>query len=124
MTVDTVLPAADAVRVLLVDDNATNLSILHQTLAGRGYQLLAARTGEDALKIALRTRPSLMLLDIMMPGMVGYETCRRLREDAQTRNAAVIFLSALGEAKDKVRGIEPGAAALLTKPSQAAAVIP
>src|SRR3954468_16649341 len=86
MTATTAPPITDAVRVLLVDDDATNLSVLHQTLTGRGYQLLAARTGEDAIKIARRTHPALILLDIMMPGIDGYETCWQLRDDAQTRD--------------------------------------
>ena len=123
MTITIAPPAADAVRVLLVDDDATNLSILHQTLAGRGYQLLAARTGDDAIKIARRTQPALVLLDIMMPGIDGYETCRQLRNDTQTRDAAVIFLSSLEDAKDKVRGLELGAVDFITKPFQGEEVI-
>lgn len=118
-----IAPAADAVRILLVDDDATNLSILHQTLAGRGYQLLAARSGEDAVKIARRTQPALILLDIMMPGIDGYETCRQLRDHPQTREAAVIFLSSLDDARDKVRGLELGAVDFITKPFQGEEVI-
>src|SRR5687767_1685058 len=123
MTANIAPPVTDAVRVLIVDDDATNISILHQTLAGRGYQLLAARTGDDAIKIARRTQPALILLDIMMPGIDGFETCRRLRDDAQTRDAAVIFLSSLDDAKDKVRGLELGAVDFITKPFQGEEVI-
>ena len=123
MTANLASPTADTVRVLLVDDDATNISVLHHTLNGRGYQLLAARSGEDAIKIAQRTQQALILLDIMMPGIDGYETCRRLRDHPQTRDAAVIFLSSLDEAKDKVRGFELGAVDFITKPFQGEEVI-
>ena len=95
-------------RLLLVDDTPTNLQVLYQTLDGRGYQLLIAQNGEEALELARDARPSLILLDIMMPGIDGFETCRRLKADPQTQESAVIFMSALDETKDKVRGLEPG----------------
>ena len=68
-----------------------------------------ARTGEEALKVARRAKPLIVLLDVIMPGIDGYETCRRLKDDPETRDAAVIFLSALDTPKDKVRGFEAGA---------------
>ena len=74
-------------RILLVDDNSTNLQVLFQTLDGRGYKLFIAKSGEDALKIARTACPALILLDIMMPGMDGYETCQKLKEDPSTREA-------------------------------------
>ena len=110
--------------ILLVDDNPTNLQVLFQTLTGQGHKLLVAKSGEDCLKIAAKTRPDLVLLDIMMPpGIDGYETCRRLKEDPNTRDAAVIFLSALNETKDKVKGLEHGAVDFVSKPFQAEEVI-
>ncbi len=102
--------------VLLVDDNATNLQVLYQTLDGSGYRLLTARSGEQALSIAARIHPAMILLDIMMPGLDGFETCRRLKSDPETAESAVIFLSALGEAKDKVKGLELGAVDYIAKP--------
>ena len=72
----------------------------------RSYRLFVARNGEDALKVARRAGPLIILLDIVMPGIDGYETCRRLKEDPETRDAAVIFLSALSDPKDKVRGLK------------------
>ena len=111
------------VKVLLVDDNPTNLQVLVQTLTGRGYKLLVAKNGEDALTIAAKTRPALVLLDIMMPGMDGYEVCRRLKADSETRDTAVIFLSALGGTQDKVRGLELGAVDYVGKPFQAEEVV-
>ena len=77
--------------ILLVDDNAINLQLLFETLDGQGYHLLAARSGEEALRIAGNARPDLILLDIMMPGIDGYETCARLKADEVTRNSVVIF---------------------------------
>ena len=100
----TPVSADDAGRILLVDDEATNLDILRQTLAGLSYRLFAARSGEDALKVARRARPLIVLLDVVMPGIDGYETCRRLKADPETRDAAVIFVSALNDPKDRYRG--------------------
>ena len=77
---------------------------------------MAATSGEDALRVALRARPSLVLLDVLMPGIDGYETCRRLKGDPATADAAVIFLSALEDAREKVRGLEAGAVDFVTKP--------
>lgn len=110
-------------KVLLVDDNATNLQVLLRTLDGQGCELLVARSGEAALEVARKTRPSLVLLDIMMPGIDGFETCRRLKAETLTQDAAVIFLSALGEVGDKVKGLELGAVDYITKPFQADEVI-
>ena len=102
--------------VLLVDDNALNLQMLHKTLADRGYRLLSATSGESALRIAQKANPDLILLDIMMPGIDGYETCARLKADETTRNAAIIFLTALQATEDKVRGLSLGAVDFITKP--------
>ena len=110
-------------QILLVDDNATNLQVLYQTLDGHGYRLLAARSGKDALSIAERAVPDLILLDVMMPEMDGFETCARLKADARTRDTAVIFLSALTEPSEKVRGLELGAVDFVNKPFQAEEVL-
>ncbi len=110
-------------RVLLVDDNATNLQVLFQTLDGRGYNLLVAKNGETALKIADKAKPDLILLDIMMPDIDGYEVCRRLKENCATSDVPVIFLSALGDTKDKVMGLDLGAVDYITKPFQPEEVI-
>jgi DNA-binding NtrC family response regulator len=110
-------------QILLVDDNPTNLQVLYQTLADTGYRLLAARSGKDAIAIAQRVVPDLILLDVMMPGMDGFETCSRLKADQRTRDAAVIFLSALADSGDKVRGLELGAVDFVNKPFQAEEVL-
>ena len=110
--------------VLLVDDNPTNLQVLYQTLNGRGYKLLIAKSGEQALQIARKSQPALILLDILMPpGIDGYETCHQLKAEPATHDVAVIFLSSLDETQDIVRGFEAGAVDYITKPFQAAEVI-
>ena len=116
-------PAEDADRILLVDDDVTNLDVLRHTLDGRGYRLFVTRSGESAIEVARRVHPLLILLDIVMPGIDGYETCRRLKEDPETREAAVIFLSSLDETKDKVRGLEVGAVDFVSKPFQSDEVV-
>ncbi|MBW1897282.1 MAG: response regulator, partial [Deltaproteobacteria bacterium] len=110
-------------KILLVDDNPTNLQVLFQTLEGRGYSLLVAKNGETALSIARKALPELILLDIMMPGIDGYEVCRRLKQDPSTSEIAVIFLSALTDTQDKVRGLDLGAVDYVTKPFQPDEVI-
>ena len=102
--------------ILLVDDNTINLQLLFETLEGQGYRLLAARSGEEALRIARKTKPDLILLDIMMPGIDGYETCTRLKSDEATHNSVVIFLTALQSTEEKVRGLSIGAMDFITKP--------
>ena len=110
-------------NILLVDDNPTNLQVLYQTLAGLGYRLLVARDGEQALNIAAKVKPQLILLDIMMPGLDGFQVCERLKSKSDTKHIAVIFLSALHDTKDKVRGLELGAVDYVSKPFQAEEVI-
>ncbi len=105
-------------QVLLVDDNPTNLQVLYKTLEGAGYTLLAARDGEQALSIAKLALPSLILLDIMMPGIDGFEVCRRLKADAETRGIPVIFLSALTDTEALVKGFALGAVDYISKPFQ------
>ncbi len=110
-------------RILLVDDNPTNLQVLYQTLDGRGYRLLIAKSGEQALTVSAKAKPALILLDIMMPGIDGFETCARLKADPETADSAVIFLSALNDASDKVKGLELGAVDYIAKPFDAEEVL-
>lgn len=104
--------------VLLVDDNPTNLRVISDCLSDVGLTLLLARSGEQALKIVARHRPDLVLLDILMPGIDGFETCQRLKENDETKDIPVIFLSALTDVVDKVKGFELGAVDYITKPFQ------
>ena len=110
-------------QILLVDDNTTNLQVLHETLAGLGHKFLIAKNGEGALAIAHKAKPSLILLDIMMPGIDGFEVCRRLKADPETEGIPVIFLTALSDTKDKVKGFDLGAVDYVSKPFQAEEVI-
>jgi len=103
-------------RILLVDDNTTNLQLLHETLDGQGYKLLIAKNGKTALAIAAKARPSLILLDIMMPEMDGYEVCRRLKSDESTSQIPIIFITALVDEEDEAKGLSMGAVDYLTKP--------
>jgi sigma-B regulation protein RsbU (phosphoserine phosphatase) len=116
-------PAAPDTTILVVDDSPVNLRLVVRTLEGRGYRLLAAKSGRAAIDIARRTRPDLILLDVMMPEMDGFEVCRALKADPVTKDAIVVFLSALGEVSDKVAGLELGAADYITKPIQAEEVL-
>ncbi len=109
--------------ILLVDDNPTNLQVLFQTLDGAGCKLLIAKNGETALAIAGKALPDLILLDIMMPDIDGYEVCSRLKTNAATSDIPVIFLSALGDTEDKVKGLRLGAVDYITKPFQPDEVI-
>jgi sigma-B regulation protein RsbU (phosphoserine phosphatase) len=102
-------------RVLLVDDAKPNLDILVEGLKS-DHKLSLALNGETALQIATRIPPDLVLLDIMMPGMDGYEVCRRLRQMPQTAEVPIMFLSSLEEVRNKTQGFEAGANDYLTKP--------
>src|SRR5689334_16054081 len=86
--------------ILVVDDTPTNLQVLVRTLEGSGHRILAAKDGPTAIDIATRAKPDLILLDVMMPGMDGFEVCRVLKSKPETRGALVIFLSARGEVSD------------------------
>ena len=104
--------------VLIVDDTPTNLEVLQQTLSDDGFKVLVAIDGEGALEQAEYTQPDLILLDVMMPELDGFETCRRLKASSETRDIPVIFMTALSETVDKVRGFELGAVDYITKPFQ------
>ena len=102
-------------RILIVDDAKTNIDILVQALRDE-YKLSVAVDGASALRAVEKTPPDLVLLDIVMPGIDGYEVCRQLRAQEQTRELPVMFLSALEDVKDKARGFEIGGNDYLTKP--------
>jgi two-component system sensor histidine kinase ChiS len=105
-------------KVLIVDDTPENIQVLMGTLKDQ-YAIVAAINGEKALKMAVaEPRPDLILLDIMMPGMDGFEVCGRLKSDPETRDIPVIFLSALDDTANKVKGFTAGAVDYISKPFQ------
>jgi diguanylate cyclase (GGDEF)-like protein len=104
--------------LLIVDDTPANLKVLAAMLKNSGYKVRSAVDGESALEAIAAARPDLLLLDVMMPGMNGYEVCSRLKSDPQTLGIPIIFLSALDDALDKVKAFQVGAADYITKPFQ------
>ena len=108
------IPAEDI--ILLVDDNTTNLQVLREALDGQGYKLLVAKSGQRALAIAHKAMPDLILLDIMMPGMDGYQVCAKLKEEEKTAGIPVIFITAMTAEEDEARGLALGAVDYITKP--------
>ena len=106
----------------MVDDTADNVRVLSQMLAGEGYKVFKAISGKMALMACQSNPPDLILLDIMMPEMDGYEVCRRLKAEKKTREIPVIFLSALSDVDAKVKAFEAGGVDYVTKPFQDAEV--
>ncbi len=102
--------------ILIVDDNSTNLSVLSKALKADGYKVCIAMDGEDALAQIERNQPELILLDIQMPKMDGFETCRRLQANPATEAIPVIFMTALADTENKVKGLSLGAVDYITKP--------
>ena len=103
-------------KILAVDDNPINLKLLRHALIDSDYEICTAQSGSEALEQVAKQKPDLILLDVMMPGMDGYEVCRKLKENKETAGIQVIFLSAKNESIDKTRGLSFGAIDYLTKP--------
>lgn len=110
--------AADALQVLVVDDTPENLRLMSEILLSNGYRVRAAPSGYLALKTVAIELPDLILLDVKMPDMDGYEVCRRLKSEERSRMVPVIFISALDETADKVRAFRAGGVDYVTKPFQ------
>jgi len=104
--------------VLIVDDTPANLTVLVEALSGSGLEILVAEDGESALEQVPLSRPDIILLDVMMPGIDGYATCRRLKEDEVTRPIPVLFMTALSETVNKLKAFSLGAVDFITKPFQ------
>lgn len=102
--------------ILIVDDNPTNLEVLSESLSDGGFQVAVATDGESALEQVSYHPPALILLDVMMPGIDGFETCKRLKENPQTQDIPVIFMTALSDTEHKIKGFSLGAMDYITKP--------
>ncbi len=103
-------------RILVVDDVTANLKLLRTHLSGQGYEVVSAQSGREALEAVNRELPDLVLLDVVMPDMDGFEVCRRLKASTATDFVPVIMVTALDEVEYKVRGMEAGADDFVTKP--------
>lgn len=109
--------------ILIVDDTPANLAVVVDSLEGHGFRVIVAQDGEESLRRAELAQPDLILLDVMMPGLDGFEVCRRLKANATTRDIPVIFMTSLAEIEDKVGGFKAGAVDYVTKPLQIDEVI-
>lgn len=109
-------PPEPADRVLVVDDTPANLSLLLDALSEVGYELLVAESGRSALSLLEHTTPDLVLMDLVMPGMDGIATCRRMKERAECRDVPVLFMTAIEEPGQKLRAFDAGALDYITKP--------
>lgn len=105
-------------QILIVDDYPTNIKVLSDLLIEYGFEVLIARDGENALQKLQRITPDMILLDVLMPGIDGFETCRRLKAQSSTCDIPVIFMTALADPVDKIKGLTLGAVDYITKPFQ------
>src|SRR5215470_11330698 len=110
-------------RILVVDDNLANIKLLEARLTAEYFEVITAMNGPEALEICARGQCDIVLLDVMMPGMDGFETCRRLKANPRTAHIPVIIVTALDQPSDRVAGLEAGADDFLTKPVNDIALI-
>ncbi|MFQ5626518.1 MAG: response regulator, partial [Methyloligellaceae bacterium] len=110
-------------RVLIVDDIEANIKLLEARLTVEYFETLTAHSGEEALRICAEEGADVVLLDVMMPGMDGFEVCRRLKADPKSQHIPVVMVTALDQPADKVKGLEAGADDFLTKPVNDLALI-
>ena len=107
---------ADAAKILVVDDTANNVKLLKDLLTMKGYAVVTASSGPEGLEQIDKERPDLVLLDVMMPGMNGYDVCRKIRESPTTAILPVVMVTALDPGPERIKGLEAGADDFLTKP--------
>ena len=103
-------------KILIVDDNPSNLKVLYTYLIDAGFEVLVAEDGETGIEVVSHSQPELILLDVMMPDLDGFEVCRRLKANPQTKDIPVIFLTALSETINKLKGFEVGGVDYITQP--------
>ncbi len=109
--------------ILVVDDSPTILSLVTQALAGTGHNIITASNGEEAITKALAEHPDLVVLDVVMPQKNGYQVCRHLKTQAETKDIKIILLSSKSQQADRFWGLKQGADAYLTKPFQQAELL-
>ena len=112
------MQSSNSELILIVDDNLTNLDVLAEILGDAGYEVAIAISGERALKLIQYSQPDLILLDVMMPGLDGYQTCQSIKEHDAWKSIPIVFMTALADAVNKVKGLELGAVDYITKPFQ------
>jgi DNA-binding response OmpR family regulator len=110
-------------RILIVEDEESLLKLESILLTSKGYKVTAVTEGHAALKEFYRERPDLVILDVMLPGMDGYEVCRKIKEDPANSFIPIIMLTARKNTKDMERGLQAGAAAYITKPFKSAHLV-
>ena len=110
------MQAQDTGSILIVDDQPTNLSMLSRSLQRNGMSVMVAISGQDAIRKVLQQKPQLILLDIQMPGIDGFETCNLLKQNSKTQDIPIIFMTASVESKDKIKGLSVGGVDYITKP--------
>jgi twitching motility two-component system response regulator PilH len=103
-------------KILLVEDSPSELELINHYLQGSGYEVIKATGAKEALEIAIREQPNVIVTDVVMPGMSGFELCRSLKRNPQTANISIIISSSKNQAVDRLWGIKQGAKAYLTKP--------
>jgi adenylate cyclase len=109
-------PPAPLAKILVVDDTPQNVKLLADLLGVKGYAVVTASSGPQALEVLAAERPDLVLLDVMMPGMTGYEVCQRIRSDPTTGILPVVMVTALDPGQERIKGLDAGADDFLTKP--------
>src|SRR5947209_19403838 len=109
-------------RVLVVDDIPSNIKLLEARLAAEYFEVVSASNGQDALARIAEQEPDIVLLDVMMPGMDGFEVCRRIKNNPKTAHIPVVMVTALDQTSDRVAGLDAGADDFLTKPVDDAAL--
>ena len=107
---------AERSKILVVDDTPHNVKLLADLLTVKGYEVQTAASGPEALNLLPGFQPDIVLLDVMMPGMSGYEVCEKIREDEKTRLLPVVMVTALDATEERVKGIEAGADDFISKP--------
>ncbi|MGV2644140.1 response regulator, partial [Clostridium perfringens] len=103
-------------KILVVDDEDHIVELISYNLTSSGYKVITANNGLDAVRLAKEENPKLMLLDLMIPGLDGFDVCKAIRNDSETKDISVIMLTAKGEELDKILGLELGADDYMTKP--------